>query len=171
MISQCFFDLQLKFPQDLFEFTNKKMAVDSSEEPQIAPIIYQPLPPNLKWMYLPGIIRHDCTDRLYKLGPCNSLNNFELHLNTNCHWTNVSARLRHSMAAHAGTTTTDPPSSSSKKNEASADNSSRTRSLANEQSNIRRLDWIGLGQDWKTFQVTYQLSSFANSQKAAPQVP
>jgi SWI/SNF-related matrix-associated actin-dependent regulator of chromatin subfamily B protein 1 len=57
-----------------------------------APPQGQPIPSDLKWMYLPRIRCHDCPGKLYTPGPGMTVENFEVHLKNRQHRERVDTR-------------------------------------------------------------------------------
>lgn len=69
-------------------------AVDiRTELPTSEPAAGQPLPANVKFMYLPRIRCLDCPGKLYIPGPVTTVENFEVHLKNKLHRERVEARV------------------------------------------------------------------------------
>jgi SWI/SNF-related matrix-associated actin-dependent regulator of chromatin subfamily B protein 1 len=75
-------------------------AVDMRTElPASMPPVGQPIPANVKFMYLPRIRCLDCPGKLYTPGPGMTVENFEVHLKNKQHREKVEVRVareRHS---------------------------------------------------------------------------
>jgi SWI/SNF-related matrix-associated actin-dependent regulator of chromatin subfamily B protein 1 len=69
-------------------------AVDMRTElPTSMPPAGQPIPANVKFMYLPRIRCLDCPGKLYTPGPGMTVENFEVHLKNKQHREKVDARV------------------------------------------------------------------------------
>jgi SWI/SNF-related matrix-associated actin-dependent regulator of chromatin subfamily B protein 1 len=78
-------------------------AVNSTTElPCPAPPAGQPLPENVKYMYLPRIRCHDCPGKLYTPGPETTVGNFEIHLKNRQHRERVEARVAGATGGASG---------------------------------------------------------------------
>jgi SWI/SNF-related matrix-associated actin-dependent regulator of chromatin subfamily B protein 1 len=64
-----------------------------TELPCPAPPPGQPLPPTIKYMYLPRIRCSDCPGKLYTPGPGTTVENFEVHLKNRGHRDKVEGRV------------------------------------------------------------------------------
>jgi SWI/SNF-related matrix-associated actin-dependent regulator of chromatin subfamily B member 1 len=53
----------------------------------------QPVPPEVKYMFLPRIRCHDCPGKLYTPGPDMTAQNFEVHLKNKGHRVKVETRI------------------------------------------------------------------------------
>lgn len=65
-----------------------------TELPSQAPPPGEPLPADIKYMYLPRIRCLDCTAKLYTAGPGMTADNFEVHLKHKPHRETVNKRLK-----------------------------------------------------------------------------
>jgi SWI/SNF-related matrix-associated actin-dependent regulator of chromatin subfamily B protein 1 len=70
-----------------------------TEQPVPAPPSGQPIPPDIKFMYLPRIRCHDCPGKLYTPGPELTVGNFEVHLKNRLHREKVDQRVGHPTRA------------------------------------------------------------------------
>ena len=64
-----------------------------TETPVAAPPAGQPIPEDVKFMFLPRIRCHDCPGKLYTPGPDMTVGNFEIHLKNRQHRERVDARV------------------------------------------------------------------------------
>lgn len=65
----------------------------------------QPIPSNMRFMYLPRIRCYDCPGKVYTPGPDMTVTNFEVHLRNRVHREKVDQRLtRLARAASQGST-------------------------------------------------------------------
>ena len=64
-----------------------------TEQPVQAPTAGQPIPADVKFMYLPRIRCHDCPGKLYTPGPEMTVGNFEVHLKNRLHREKVDQRV------------------------------------------------------------------------------
>ena len=88
------------YANDLFEAFMRSSAVDMNTGSQVpVPQAGAPVPPNVRFFFLPRIKCLDCPGKLYTPGPDTTASNFEVHLKNKQHKEKVEARLR---AAAAG---------------------------------------------------------------------
>lgn len=93
-LSSALQDLLKQYPNDSFEGVMRYCAVNAeTEQPVPAPPAGQPIPPNIKFMYLPRIRCHDCPGKLYTPGPETTVTNFEVHLKNRMHREKVDQRV------------------------------------------------------------------------------
>lgn len=74
----------------------------TTETPTAMPPAGQPIPDNVKFMYLPRIRCQDCPGKLYTPGPEMTVINFEVHLKNRQHRERVDARTASSGANASG---------------------------------------------------------------------
>lgn len=87
-------ELHTQYPNDNFESMMRYSAVDTRTELPISmPPAGQPVPANVKFMYLPRIRCLDCPGKLYTPGPGMTVENFEVHLKNKQHREKVEARV------------------------------------------------------------------------------
>ncbi|KAL1871872.1 hypothetical protein VTK73DRAFT_1840 [Phialemonium thermophilum] len=87
-------NLMRQYPSDSFEAIMRHCAVNvETELPVPPPPPGQPLPPDVKYMYLPRIRCHDCPGKLYTPGPEMTVSNFEVHLKNRLHREKVDRRV------------------------------------------------------------------------------
>ncbi|KUJ19584.1 SNF5-domain-containing protein, partial [Mollisia scopiformis] len=86
--------LLTQYPNDRFEGVMRYSAVNTTTEaPTAQPPAGQPIPDNVKFMYLPRIRCQDCPGKLYTPGPETTVGNFEVHLKNRQHRERVEARV------------------------------------------------------------------------------
>lgn len=96
--------LKRQYPNDNFEGTMRYTPVSTdTETPTQAPPQGQPIPPNVKWMWLPRIRCHDCPGKLYTPGPETTVGNFEVHLKNRQHRERVDTRVAAASQGTSGT--------------------------------------------------------------------
>ncbi|KAH8595002.1 hypothetical protein B0O99DRAFT_595045 [Bisporella sp. PMI_857] len=87
-------DLRGQYPSDRFEGVMRYSAVNTTTDaPCPAPAAGQPIPDDIKFMYLPRIRCHDCPGKLYTPGPEMTVVNFEVHLKNRQHRERVEQRI------------------------------------------------------------------------------
>ncbi|KAF8851739.1 SNF5-domain-containing protein, partial [Acephala macrosclerotiorum] len=87
-------DLLKTYPNDRFEGVMRYSAINTATElPTAQPPAGQPIPDNIKFMYLPRIRCQDCPGKLYTPGPEMTVGNFEVHLKNRQHRERVDSRL------------------------------------------------------------------------------
>lgn len=74
----------------------------ATETPTAQPPAGQPIPDNIKFMYLPRIRCMDCPGKLYTPGPEMTVGNFEVHLKNRQHRERVDVRITSSGANASG---------------------------------------------------------------------
>ncbi|KAJ1335158.1 SMARC subfamily B member 1 [Microdochium nivale] len=83
------------YKYDQFEAFMKYVAVDANTGGSTqAPPAGAPVPPNVRFYFLPRIRCTDCPGKLYTPGPDLSAQNFEVHLKNKAHKERVEARMR-----------------------------------------------------------------------------
>ncbi|CZR68675.1 uncharacterized protein PAC_18574 [Phialocephala subalpina] len=93
-------DLLKTYPSDRFEGVMRYFAINTiAELPVARPPQGQPIPDNIKFMYLPRIRCQDCPGKLYTTGPEMTTANFEVHLMNRHHRERVESRLAASVAS------------------------------------------------------------------------
>ncbi|KAE8454106.1 hypothetical protein EG329_005029 [Mollisiaceae sp. DMI_Dod_QoI] len=91
--------LLTQYPNDRFEGVMRYSAINTATElPTAAPPQGQPIPDNIKFMYLPRIRCQDCPGKLYTPGPETTVGNFEVHLKNRQHRERVEARIANSAS-------------------------------------------------------------------------
>lgn len=86
--------LNRAYPDDRFEGMMRHCAVSAvTDQPVALPAPGAPIPPGLKFAYLPRIRCHDCPGKLYTPGPETTVGNFEVHLKNRQHRERVDARV------------------------------------------------------------------------------
>jgi SWI/SNF-related matrix-associated actin-dependent regulator of chromatin subfamily B member 1 len=82
------------YANDQFEVFMRYSAVDTTTDtPVQMPSANAPLPPNVRFYFLPRIRCLDCPGKLYTPGPEMTAQNFEVHLKHKAHKEKVEARL------------------------------------------------------------------------------
>ncbi|KAI1176297.1 hypothetical protein F4777DRAFT_277828 [Nemania sp. FL0916] len=89
------FKQEAAYKNDQFEGVMRYSAVDSNtgQPLQPTPQAGQPIPPHVRFYFLPRIRCFDCPGKLYTPGPDTSASNFEVHLKNKAHKERVEARL------------------------------------------------------------------------------
>ncbi|KAI9845230.1 MAG: SWI/SNF chromatin-remodeling complex subunit [Sclerophora amabilis] len=92
--------LLASYPTDSFEGTMRYAAVDTTTGAAVPNQVIQqhtasqtPLPPTIKYQWLPRIRCNDCPGKLYTSGPGTSVDNFEIHLKNKAHRERVEKRI------------------------------------------------------------------------------
>ncbi|KAK6219025.1 hypothetical protein LQW54_002527 [Pestalotiopsis sp. IQ-011] len=87
------------YANDKFEGLMRYTAVDATTNIPVTPMPQagSPIPPNVKFYFLPRIRCLDCPGKLYTPGPDMTAINFEVHLKNKGHRDKVNARLRGSQ--------------------------------------------------------------------------
>jgi len=87
-------DLLNSYPNDKFDGFMRYTAINTATElPCPNPPPGQPIPDNVRFVYLPRIKCHDCPGKLYTPGPETTVGNFEVHLKNRQHRERVEARV------------------------------------------------------------------------------
>lgn len=87
---------------DQFEAFMRYTSVDGNTGTTVPmPQPGQPIPPNIRFYFMPRIRCLDCPGKMYTPGPDMTAENFEVHLNYKAHKERVEARLRNGNSTPA----------------------------------------------------------------------
>ncbi|KAB5558213.1 SNF5-like protein [Coniochaeta sp. 2T2.1] len=112
-------ELLKSYPNDAFEATMRYCAFNQNDEVVSTPAPGAPIPPGVRFWYVPRIRCLDCPGKLYTPGPEMTVTNFEVHLKNRLHCEKVAARVAQHKAAEGqdhgrqGSATAVPSSASS----------------------------------------------------------